>query len=276
MIAGRRLLSASVVLALSAAGAATAGLIDEMDDATRHLAYCKQAADDAAADGKWETARGAWSVCLSEAQRRGFDTIVPALRAQVDISGALAENAPIRETQPHQWAIAVLQVASEHAALDLPSDDVRLTFRAWMATDEGRAYVQDVHTVTVIWEGAKDPARVNESAQRSFEDCGLKWSSPGATDVDVIVYARLTERHTSLVETLASGERSRAGPYAHAETTFAVERVRFKARDANGKGFTTKASADRAEPDAARDAALASAADLAARVVLQRVLDEVF
>lgn len=264
------------VFALAGAGGATAGLLDEMDDASRHLAYCKQAADDAAADGKWDMAKGAWSVCLSEAQRRGFETIVPALRAQVAISEALAEHAALKEAQPHQWAVAVLTVAAEYAALDLPSDDVRLTFRAWMGTDEGRAYVEDVRTVTVVWDGVKDPSRPDETLQRSLEDCGLKWGSPGSTDVDTIVYATLAERATSLVETLASGEQSKAGAYAHSETTLTVKKVRFKTRDASGKGFTTKASADNPEADAARDAATTTAADLAARIVLQRALAELF
>lgn len=247
-----------------------------MDDASRHLAYCKQAADDATADGKPDVAKGAWSVCLSEAKRRGFETIVPSLRAQVAISEALAEHAAIQVTQPHQWAVAVLAVAAEYASVDLPSDDVRLTFRAWMATDEGRAYAEDVRTVTVIWDGLKDTQRPDETMQRSLEDCGLKWSTPGAADVDTIVYATLAERATSLVETLASGEQSKAGAYAHAETTLIVSKVRFKTRDASGKGFTTKAAADNAEPDKARDASTTTAADLAARVILQRALAELF
>lgn len=257
-------------------GVATAGLLDEMDDASRHLAYCKQAADDATADGKPDIAKGAWSVCLSEAKRRGFETIVPSLRAQVAISEALAEHAPLQQTQTHQWAMAVLTVAAEYAALDLPSDDVRLTFRAWMGTDEGRAYVEDVRTVTVVWDGLKETQRPDETLQRSIEDCGLKWSTPGATDVDTIVYASLAERATSLIETLASGEKSKAGTYAHAETTLTISKVRFKTRDASGKGFATKAAADHAEPDAARDASTATAADLAARVILQRALAELF
>ena len=267
------------VLALVAVvvpGVATAGLLDEMDDATRHVAYCRQAADDAVAAENWDAAQGAWSACLSEAKRREFATIIPALEAQVDISTALADNAFLKPTNPHQWAMAVMQVAAEHAAVDLPSDEVRRTFRAWMDTDEGRAYVEDVRTVTIIWSSDKDAERINETLQRKIEDCGLKWASPGSTDVDVIVYASVVEKQVAKTETLASGELSKAGPYSHAEASLTVEKVRFKTRNAKGKGFSTSANADRAETNAARDAALSDAADLTARVLLQRVLAELF
>ena len=257
-------------------GLAAAGLLDQMDDAARHVAYCRQAADDAVSEEKWDAAQGAWMACLSEAKRRGFDTVVPALEAQVDISTAIADNAFEKTTNPHAFAMAVLQVAAEHSAVDLPSDDVRRTFRSWMDSDEGRAYVEDVRTVTVIWSSDKDAARINETFQRKLEDCGLKWATSGSPDVDVILYASLVEKQVSKVETLASGEMSKAGPYSHADASVTIEKIRFKRRNANAKGFSASANADRAEGTAARDAALGDAMDLAAHVVLQRTLAELF
>jgi hypothetical protein len=118
--------------------------------------------------------------------------------------------------------------------------------------------------------------RADEAAQRALEDCGLKWATPGATGVNVIVYAKLAEKRLSLTETLESGELSKAGRYAQNRTTIAVDRVRFRTLDRTARGFTVVATAEAAEEIAASDAALRDAATLVARSALQRVLAELF
>ena len=261
----------NVVWALVLGGTANAGLIDALDDPSRHLAYCKEAADSAAEAHRYKEAAGAWDACAAEAERRGYRDLLPGLQAQVAVSRAMADGADYRLKDPAKFAVHVLEVAARQSALDYPSDALRELFRGWMETDEGRAKVSSLRTVTVDWRGGDKAqlTRASEVVRRYIEDVGLKWADPGSPDVDVILFSRL------MVTTLSPTEE-RQGAMQHSEVKIITERVRFKTVDKEAKGFTAESTTESPDADQAEDKALHTAAELAARATLQRVLTQLF
>lgn len=245
-------------------GLASAGLLDSMTAADRHLETCKLAAAEAEEKVDLERVHGVWKACLGEAQRLGYAELEPSLKAEVAVTAARVEAEPLRSGQPHRWALAVLGEAARWSTADFPSDVVRHTFRAWMTTDEGRAYVDPVRTVSVVWEAPVSPAD-EEVVRRFVEDAGLRWAAAGSADTDSTVYARLGQR-------IQGGASSSQGQLQVARTELVVSRVRVRAEDATLKGFTVSASSEAAEAAEAQDRALRLVADAAAQRLLLRLL----
>ncbi len=250
---------------------AYAGLIDALDGSSRHLAYCKEAADSAEEAHRYKESAGAWEACAAEAERRGYRELLPGLQAQVAVSRAMADGADYRLKDPAKFAVRVLEVAARQSALDYPSDAIRALFRGWMETDEGRAKLSTLRTVTVDWRAGDraHQARASEVVRRYIEDVGLKWADPGSPDVDVILFSRL------LVTTL-SPTAERQGAMQHSEVKIITDRVRFRTLDKEAKGFTAESTTESPDADEAEDKALHVAAELAARATLQRVLSQLF
>ena len=248
-------------------GSARAGLIDAMDDQTRHLAYCQQAAEDATDANDYAQARGVWEACLSEADRLHYEALLPGLRAQVSVSKALESAAPLREKDPHHWALEVLQAASAWARVEMPTDVVRSTFKTWMETDEGRAYVEDIRTVSVSWEG-KPGDRVNELLRKSVEDAGLKWADPGDASADTVINARLEQ-------SVGQGQSNAEGTLRRVSENLVIKRIWIRRRKEAPRGFSAAASAEGAELDPTTDTALRNVCDATALRLLQRLLEVV-
>lgn len=247
---------------------AAAGLLDEMSPADRHLETCKLAASDAADRADLTREVGVWKACLGEARRLGYTELESSLQAEVAVGGARVEAEPLRVAQPHRWATGVLSEAARWSTADFPSDVVRRTFRAWMTTDEGRAYVDPVRAVSVVWETAIDP-RAEEVLRRFVEDAGLRWAAAGSPEADSTVFARLDRK-------VQGGAQSAQGQLQLVRTELVVARVRVKARDATLKGFTVSADAEAAEVAEAEDKALRVVADATAQRLLLRLLGELF
>ena len=247
---------------------AQAGLLDAMSDADRHLETCKIAAEEAEAVDAWERLWGVWKACLGEAKRREFAELLPGLEAEVAVSGALVHAASIRTTEPHRWAVEVLSEAARWSNTAFPTDVVRRTFRAWMETDEGGAFVEPVRTVTVPWEAPVD-AGMEGVIRRYVEDAGLKWTTPGDPKADTVLTARLDVVN-------AGGESSAQGQLVLSTTTLTVSRVRFKSRSDADKGFAVSASAESPLAADATDRALRTTAEAASQRLLLRVLGVLF
>jgi len=254
----------SVVVLISLAHA---GLLDSLDEPSRHLAGCQQAAADAESVDP-QRAVGVWEACLGEADRLGYAELLPGLRAQVAVEKAWAAAAPRFATDPHHAAMDVLAVAARWSTADLSTDLVTRTFRGWMETDEGRAYVEDVRTVSVTWEGGPDP-RVDEALRKAVQDVGLKWVSPGDPAADTLIAAHLEVSHDA-------GAASAQGQLVVTRTGLVFDKVRVRARDATLKGFTVSASAESPTAAEADAASLKVSAEAAARTLLHRVLGVLF
>lgn len=244
--------------------AALAGLLDSLSEADRHLETCKLAAEDA--EGKADLGRvhGVWKACLGEAQRLGYAELESSLKAEIAVSAARVAAEPLRADQPHRWALSVLSEAARWSTADFPSDVVRRTFRAWMTTDEGRAYVDPVRTVSVVWEAPTGP-KEEEVLRRYVEDAGLRWAAAGSPDTDSTVFARLEQR-------IDGGAATAQGQLKVAQTELVISRVRVKAVDATLKGFTVSATAEAADAADAEDQALRQVADATAQRLLLRLL----
>lgn len=256
-----------IALLLFVSGA-DAGLLDGMTEADRHLETCKIAAEEAEAGEAWERLWGMWKACLAEAKRREFAELLPGLEAEVAVSGALVQASAIRTTQPHRWAVDVLSEAARWSNTEFPTDIVRRTFRAWMETDEGRAFVERVRTVSITWETPVDAA--NEGVIRRYvEDVGLKWTTPGDPKADTVLTARLDVINSG-------GESSAQGQLVLSTTTLTVSRVRFKSRSDADKGFAVSASAESPLAADATDRALRTTAEAASQRLLLRVLGVLF
>ncbi len=249
-------------------GLAQAGLLDALSDSDRHLEACKLAASEAEEGGDVTRVQGVWKACLGEATRLGYPDLETSLRAEISVGVERVAAESLRESQPHRWALRVLEVAAEWSTADFPSDVVRRTFRSWMGTDEGRAYVDPVRAVTVVWEAPVAPA-VEEVIRRYIEDAGLKWANPGSPDTDCTVFARLDARPEG-------GASSAQGQLVVVRTTLEVSRVRIRARDATLKGFSATASAESPDQKEAEDRALRSVADATAQRLLLRLLGALF
>jgi hypothetical protein len=250
---------------------ASAGLIDALEDSARHLELCRATAALDEEKGRYADAAGTWQTCRDEAAARGFTDILQGLDAQVAVAQAMARNAELRVSDPNRWAQEVLAVAAAEAALDFPTDAIRTTFRAWMATVEGRAQASNVRTVTVAWNGEPeiDRARAAEVLRKHVEAMGLSWRDPGSDQVDVILY-------TTVELAKPEATLARQGALQHRQVTVRADHVRFRRLDKDVRGFSAIARASDAESKVATDRALQDASDLAARALLQRILVVLF
>lgn len=261
-----------LVLAVAmATGPASAGLIDALEDSARHLELCRATAALDEDKAKYAEAAATWQTCKDEAAARGFTDLAAGLEAQVAVARAMARNAELRAADPNRWAQEVLAVAAAEAALDFPTDAIRTTFRAWMATVEGRSQASDVRTITVAWNGEPevDRARVAEVLRRYIEGVGLSWRDPGSEDVDVILYA-------SVEFAKPEATVARQGALQHRQVTVRADHVRFRRLDKDVRGFSAIARASDAESAVATEKALHQASDLASRALLQRILVVLF
>ncbi|MSQ02477.1 MAG: hypothetical protein EXR71_11400 [Myxococcales bacterium] len=249
-------------------GLVHAGLLDALSDSDRHLEACKLAAADAEENGDVSRVSGVWKACLGEATRLGYVDLETSLKAEISVGIERVAAESLRETEPHRWAQRVLEVAAQWSTADFPSDVVRRTFRSWMGTDEGRAYVDPVRAVSIVWEAPVAP-RVEEVVRRYIEDAGLKWAAPGSPDTDCTVFARLDARPEG-------GASSAQGQLVVVRTSLQVSRVRIRARDATLKGFSVTASAESPDRTEAEDRALRSVADATAQRLLLRLLGALF
>ncbi len=244
---------------------AIAGLLDQGTESSRHVAYCKTAADDAESAGGLARAAGVWKACVAEAERRQLTDVVPALKAQADLTAVAAEVHASREDDIQAWATTILGHAAMYPALELPTDIVPRTWRAWMESDRGRAYAADVRTVTVVW--TESAPRANELFRSHLEDVGLGWAEPGSPDVDVVVTA-------SARMEAAAGESSKQGTLRASTARLTVQGVRFRRSERSVEGFAAAASAESPEQAEADDAALRAVCGAGSRAVLSRVLAE--
>ncbi len=249
-------------------GMVHAGLLDALSDSDRHLEACKLAASDAEDKGDVARVQGVWKACLGEATRLGYLDLETSLKAEISVGLERVEADSLREKDPHRWALRVLEVAAEWSTADFPSDVVRRTFRTWMGTDEGRAYVDPVRAVSIVWEAPIAPG-VEEVIRRYIEDAGLKWAAPGSPTTDCTVFARLDARPEG-------GASSAQGQLVVVRTTLEVSRVRIRARDVTLKGFSATASAESPDQAEAADRALRSVADATAQRLLLRLLGALF
>ena len=247
---------------------AKAGLLDSMGPGDRHLGMCRIAAEEAEAAESWDRLWGIWKACLAESKRLGFTELQLGLEGEVAVSQALLHAAPMRVADPHRWALEVLSEASRWATAEFPTDIVRRTFRAWMETDEGRAYVEPVRHISVTWETHVDPV-LEQVIRRYVEDAGLKWATPGDPRVDTAIAARLDVRTTG-------GESSAQGQLVLSTSTFSVSRIKIKDRAVARPGFKVQASAEAPDATEATDTAVRSVADSASQRLLLRVLAALF
>lgn len=246
-------------------GVGWAGLLDQGTESSRHVAYCRTAADDAEASGGLGRAAGVWKACAAEAERRQFSDVVPMLKAQADLASVAAEVEPSRSTDVQTWATTILSHAAAYPTLELPTDLVPRTWRAWMESDRGRAYAADVRTVTVLW--TTSAPRANELLRASLEDVGLTWADPGSPEIDVVVNAEARLE-------AAAGESSKQGTLRASTAKLAVQSVRFRRSERTVDGFAAVATAESPEQSEADDRALRDACAAGSRAVLGRVLAE--
>jgi len=247
---------------------AWAGLLDQGTEASRHLEFCKTAAADAESAGQLDRAAGVWKACTSEAERRQLTEIVAVLRAQADLSMVAAEVEPTRAADVQAWATQILDRAAEYPTIDLPTDIVPRTWRAWMESDRGRAYANDVRVVTAYWSGTESAA--GQELFRSYlENVGLNWADPGNPEVDLVVNVSATVSSTA-------GEASKQGVMQVSTVKIKVDSVRFRRSERSAAGFSVSATAEAPELPVAQEEATRQACDAAARAVLGRVLVELF
>ncbi len=247
---------------------ASAGLLDQGTESSRHLEFCKTAAGDAEDAGQLERAAGVWKACASEAERRQLSDVVAVLKAQADLATVAAEAEATRITDVQAWAVQLLDRAAEYPTLDLPTDIVPRTWRAWMETDRGRAYANDVRVVTAYWSGT-ETAQGQELFRAYLENVGLNWADPGNPEVDLVVNVSATLSNDA-------GEASKQGVMQLSTVKMKVDSVRFRRSERSGAGFSVSASAEAAELPVAQEEATRQACDAAARAVLGRVLVELF
>jgi len=247
---------------------AWAGLLDQGTEASRHLEFCKSAAGDAEAAGQLERAAGVWKACAGEAERLQFTEILSPLRAQADLSTVAAEAESVRASDVQAWAIQILDRAAEYPTIDLPTDIVPRTWRAWMESDRGRAYANDVRVVTAFWSGTESAAQ-RELLRSYFENIGLNWADPGNPEVDLVV-------NVSAAVSSTAGEASKQGVMQVSTVKIKVDSVRFRRSERSAAGFSVGATAEAADLPVAQEEATRQACDAAARAVLGRVLEELF
>lgn len=254
--------------------AAFAGLLDTLSDDERQVAICQQVVAPAAANHDYARAAGVWEACLSESKRAGHTAVVAILEDQLAITRARASAADLRTTDPHRYALEVLEVAADQRSTWYPSTDLPDVFRAWMSTEAGKGRLDPVRTITLQWTtppvSEALATRTTELFRRHVEDLGLKWADPGHPDVDVIVYGAIK------VAQVDAKESGPAGSLARVEARFESERVRFRTIDHTTDGFRATAAAEEPERAVAEDEAVKAACERAAARLLKQVLQAVF
>lgn len=248
---------------------AFAGLIDTLSPEERQVVLCQQVAAPAEAVHDYARAAGVWEACLAESRRTGQDKVSAMLGDQLALIQARAKAAAWRTTDPHRYALDVLAVAADQRSTYYPGTDLPDVFRAWMQTEPGKARLDPVRTITLVWEDLepdeRDEARsVAEMFRRHVSDLGLKWADAGHPDVDVIVYATLA---IGAVDPVASGPA-----LSRAEARFEATRIRFRTLDETTEGFRVAAVAEDAEATVARELAVRTVCERAAARLLKQVL----
>jgi hypothetical protein len=260
---------------VASASLARAGLLEGMTDEERRLHLCVDAAYPLEQARSWGVAAASWERCAAELEALGAHTAVRSARDQAAVLRALAAHEGLRAREPGEWGARVLAVAASQDSVTYPTPVVLDAFRAWVASEPGKARVEDVRTVTVgwlpgdPWERA-DRTRFAELFRRYAEDAGLRWADPGSPDVDVIVRLQITRRD------LEPRTTARMGSLARVEQLVRVADVRFVRLDRTADGFASRVSAEAVRAEDAGEEALRAAMDRTAAKLLKTILREAF